>query len=361
MPEATPLSADAIKERLAARAGVGDEPTPVVSEETPAPRRRYRWIKSFSDAAEGLIEYAQNLEGRFLTGLHDIDVMTRGFGRGELVYVTGRAHSGKTQVVLNAINANPDRRILYFTPDEVSELVLSKLVSIRHGVDAETLEQRIKEGDQYSIELVRKTATRDFPNLIVIDESLTLAQMHEAVTEAEDWWGQRVDCVVIDFLELIPGDAEGDVGVVAKSQALKRWGKVIDAPVICLHQGKRSAGPRGQAQGMDGMRYGGDTEAIFVIEVFRKRDDESLDAWEKDRHQNTVTINVAKNKRPPCKKGERDFYMDPHNGLVRPITGVDQVAAGGATTNAMDTINAAAQRTQMAGQQQASWENERDF
>lgn len=352
---AEPLDAAAIAARIQARTeqGAGPDHSPA-----PAPVRRYRWIKDFREAAEGLIDYAQNPEGRFLLGLHEVDVMTRGFGRGELVYVTGRAHSGKTQVVLNALNANPDKRILYFTPDEVSELVLSKLVSIRHGVDAETLEQRIKDGDQYSIELVRKTATRDFPNLIVIDESLTLAQMHEAVNEAEDYWGERVDAVIIDFLELIPGDSEGEQGVVAKSQALKRWGKEIDAPVICLHQGKRSAGPRGQAQGMDGMRYGGDTEAIFVLEVFRKRDDESMDSWDRDRHANTVTINVAKNKRPPCKKGERDFYMDPSNGLVRPLTGADQVASGGATTNAMDVVQANAQR-QMAGQQ--SWDPDEEF
>lgn len=350
---AEPLDAAEIAARIQARTEQGAGP-----DHSPAPVRRYRWIKDFREAAEGLIDYAQNPEGRFLLGLHEVDVMTRGFGRGELVYVTGRTHSGKTQVVLNALNANPDKRILYFTPDEVSELVLSKLVSIRHGVDAETLEQRIKDGDQYSIELVRKTATRDFPNLIVIDESLTLAQMHEAVNEAEDYWGERVDAVIIDFLELIPGDSEGEQGVVAKSQALKRWGKEIDAPVICLHQGKRSAGPRGQAQGMDGMRYGGDTEAIFVLEVFRKRDDESMDSWDRDRHANTVTINVAKNKRPPCKKGERDFYMDPSNGLVRPLTGADQVASGGATTNAMDVVQANAQR-QMAGQQ--SWDPDEDF
>lgn len=345
------LGPDEIKARLAARTGAGPD-------HSPAPVR-YRWIRPLTEAADGLIEYAQNPEGRFLLGLHDVDVMTRGFGRGELVYVTGRAHSGKTQVVLNAINANPDKRILYFTPDEASELVLSKLVGIRHGVDAETLEQRIKGGDQYSIELVRKTATRDFPYLFVIDESLTLGQMHEALKEAEDYWGQRVDAIVVDFLELIPGDAEGDVGVVAKSQALKRWSKEVDAPVICLHQGKRSGGTRGQAQGMDGMRYGGDTEATFVLEVFRKRDDESLDAWDRDRHANTVTINVAKNKRPPCKKGERDLFMDPNNGLVRPLTGADQVMAGGSTTNAMDVVRASDQRAEMVGQQ--SWDNEEDF
>lgn len=320
----TILDSDEIAARIAARTGEG----PQITHPSPAADgpRQYRYIKHFSTAADGLIEYAQNPEGRFLMGLHDVDVMTRGFGRGELVYVTGRAHSGKTQVVLNALNANPDKRILYFTPDEVSELVLTKLVCIRHGVDAETLETRIREGDQAAIDMVRKTTTRDFPNLIVIDDSLTLTQMQSAVEEAEDYWGAPTDCVVIDFLELIPGEGEGDVGVVAKSQALKRWGKDIDACVICLHQGKKSAGPRGTATGMDGMRYGGDTEAIFVLEVFRKMDDESLDQWDRDRHANSITVNVAKNKRPPCKKGERDFFMDPTNGLVRPLRSTDVAA-----------------------------------
>lgn len=340
------LTPEQVAERVAARTSTE---TQIVAP-VPQARKQYRYVKPFSEAADGLIEYAQNPENRFLMGLHDVDVMTRGFARGELVYVTGRAHAGKTQVVLNALNANPDKHILYFTPDEVSELVLTKLVCIRHGVDAESLEQRIKEGDPEAVNLVRKTASRDFPNLLVIDLSLSLAQMHAAVQEAEDYWSAKTDAIVIDFLELIPGDGnEGDIGVIAKSQALKRWGKELNTCVICLHQGKRSAGPRGQAQGMDGMRYGGDTEAIFVLEVFRKRDDESLDAWDRDRHANTVTVNVAKNKRPPCKKGERDFFMDPMCGLVRPMNGADHLAAGGSTTSAAVTVAAseAAKQTEV--------------
>ena len=148
----------------------------------------YRYVKPFSTAADGLIDYAQNPEGRFLLGLPEIDIMTRGFGRGELVYVTGRAHSGKTQVVLNAINANSDKHILFFTHDEVAELVLSKLVSIRHGVNAEAVEEAIKAGDEDMCRLVRRTAERDFPNLLVIDESLTMSQMHAAAIEAAHYW-----------------------------------------------------------------------------------------------------------------------------------------------------------------------------
>jgi len=338
--EAATLSIEDVRSRIAERVTGGASAPPAA--------RRYKYVRPFSTAADGLIEYAQNPEGRFLLGLHDIDVMTRGFGRGELVYITGRAHSGKTQVVLNALNANPTARILYFTPDEVSELVLSKLVGIRHGLDAELVEQRIKARDQDTIDIVRRTATRDFPNLVVIDESLTLSQMNEARMEALDYWGEgaTLDAIIIDFLELIPGE-EGVEGVTAKSQALKRWSKEVDAPVLCLHQASRSSGSRGQAAGMNAMRYGGETEATFVLEVFRKREDESLDSWERQQHDNTVTINLDKNKRPPCKKGERDFFMDPSNGYVRPLMGGD---VGHHVTTAQALVDAATPTAMLSGQ-----------
>jgi replicative DNA helicase len=281
-------------------------------------RTRYQFVRPFTTAAEGLIEYAQNPEGRFMLGIRDIDAMTRGFGRGELIYVTGRAHSGKTQICLNAIVNNPQKRILIFTPDEVSELVLSKLVSMRYGISAELVEKQIKEGDEKTIEMVRTAAAKDFRNVIVIDDSLTLGQMANAYDEAVDWWGQPADAVIIDFLELIPGD-DGADGVVAKSQALKRWTKEKWVPVICLHQASRSSAPRGVSAGMNAMRYGGETEAIMVLEVFRKRENEALDEWERDRHKDTITVNLAKNKRPPSKKGEVDLHIDPETGSIRAL------------------------------------------
>lgn len=462
--DVTPLDLSAIRAEIAKRREAE------VAEEQAVAQERYRYVRPFSTAADGLIEFVQNPEGRFCLGLRDIDAKTRGFGRGELVYVTGRAHSGKTQVVMNAIANNPQSRIIMFTPDEVSELILSKLVAIRHGINSEEMERLIKAGDQEVIGLVRQTAEKDFRHLIVIDESLTMEQMEEAVREAEHYWGARTDAAIIDFLELIPGGDGDAVGVASKSQALKRWTKHIDAPVICLHQASRSSGDRGKSAGMNAMRYGGEclhpdtlldmadgtrrraadiaagdvvvawgphdgpthravagvwdngvqpiytvtthrgrkvkvtgnhpfltrrgwvradelttedhvrvalrhthkdggsfaygyfvgwdlvasvevgepeptlavevevdhtfitegivthnTEAIFVLEVFRKREDQDLDAWDRQQHENTVTVSVVKNKRPPCKTGETDLFMDPQTGVIRPLQPSDQI------------------------------------
>lgn len=334
--EPTILSLDDIKAAIAVRQ---TEEQVVEVEEA---KKKYQYVRPFTSAAEGLIDYAQNPAGRFMLGIRDIDAMTRGFGKGELTYITGRAHSGKTQLLLQAISNSPSTRVVLFTPDEVAELVLSKLVAMHYNISAEDVEARIKEGDQNTIDMVRRAAAHDFRNLIVVDDSLTLNQMGRALEEAEDWWGAKAEVVIIDFLELIPGEDNGPEGVNAKSQALKRATKHWDVPVLCLHQASRSSGPRGKAAGMGAMRYGGETEAIMVLEVYRRRDDETLDEIDRRRYANSITVSVAKNKRPPSKRGEVDLYIHPEHGTIRPLRDEDLLTFGVPVTTADDAYRIAA-------------------
>lgn len=317
---------------------------------------KYAYVKPLTDAASSYIALAQNQEGRFLLGIPEIDAMTRGFGKGELAYVTGRAHAGKTQVVLNALFHNPLARMLFFTPDEVAELILVKLVALMHGVDAEEIERLVKAKDQDMVDLVNQTAAEHFPNLIVVDSSLTLSQMFDALQEARQFWGADADAVIVDFLELIPGEGEGTEGVQAKSQGMKRWCKNANVPVICLHQASRSSAPRGQAAGMGAMRYGGENDAIFVVEVFRKREDEALDDFERRRHENTLTVNLAKCKRPPCHIGEVDVFLDPSVGRIRPLHLNDMTAPS--APKKLDQIMAAAGRAMERAQLDQIHDNE---
>jgi replicative DNA helicase len=292
----------------------------------------YTYIRPFSTAAEDLIEVVQNADGRWMFGIPEIDMMIRGLGRGELMYVTGEAHSGKTQLVLQSIVNNPGARVLFFTPDEVDSLILTKLIGIKYGVNGEDLERLLKLGNEAHLELVRNAAAVDFSNLVVVDESLTFEQMSVAVAEATLMWdGQPPDVVIVDFLELLPGagDASND-SVQWKSMELKRWTKIEDVPMICVHQASRSSGKRGQSRGMRAMRYGGENDAIFVLEVYRKSEDEDLEEIERDRLRNTITVNVCKNKRPPSRKGQKDLYLDAQCGLVRSLLPTDMIIQRGA-------------------------------
>lgn len=282
-----------------------------------ATKERFRFIRPLSAAADELIEYLQNPEGRFMLGLPEIDMMTRGFGAGELVYVLGHAHSGKTQVILNAINNNRGARVLYFTPDEPSALVLTKLVALSSGVDAETLEAKVKADDKITLDLVRETASRTFRNLVVVDTGLTVDEMAEAYNEYVAYIGDPPELVVVDFLELIPGE-EGE-GLMTRSRELKKWAKDAACPVICLHQASRTSGGRGKPMGMFSGRYGGETDAIFVLGVYRRRDDNDLDEFDRDKAKDLISVQVIKNKRPPNRVGEHEYFMESKTGRVREI------------------------------------------
>jgi replicative DNA helicase len=296
--------------------------------------RRYSLIRPMDWAADAYVRQVLDAD-RFFLGIPEIDMKTRGHGRKELTYVTGRRHHGKTQVMLNAVNTNSDKHVLFFTPDESPEIVLSKLIAIRYGVAADALEERIKVRDIETLDLIRHAAASDFRNLIVIDAGLTLQQMGQALDEAEDYWQSKCDVCLYDYLELLPGDASFS-GVIGKSQAMKRWTNDADVPMICLHQGKRGEGNEGVAAGMDGMRYGGDSEAFMVLEVYRKRANTKLSESERRYHQDTVTVNIAKNKRPPMRLGEIDLYMNPETGHVRAATHADLVRHGAPSNSATE-------------------------
>jgi replicative DNA helicase len=166
-----------------------------------------------------------------------------------------------------------------------------------------------------------------FGKLMINDQALTFHQMDMALREAEQQWGAKCEGVIVDYLDLLPGDADYN-GTKGKSVHLKRWTKEQSVPVVCIHQPKRGGAARGTRIGMDDMNQGGETEATFVLGVYRKRDDYELPTYERDSHLNTITVRVDKNKRPPCHVGEYDYYLDPHSGRMRDVRPDDGVEPG---------------------------------
>jgi hypothetical protein len=281
--------------------------------EVVAPERKHepRYVWPLTQAAEAWIEISQDLDGRWAFGLPPLDHMTRGVGNGELMYVTGFAHSGKTQLVLRGMIANRQRPFVLFTFDEPRELVLAKLTSMVTNRDGEDLERGIRDKDSATLSLVRDVAAKQFGKLIVVDQLLPLSDMTVALKEAEDFLGEPVAAVGIDYLELLRCE---ETEVDKKSQALKGWVKQVNKPVICLHQGSRGNAGKGQTLSMQSMKYGGEQEATFVVGVRRKRDDGEMFADHPD--WDSVSISVLKNKRPPSRKGEHDYRMSPATGNI---------------------------------------------
>lgn len=281
-------------------------------------------IRPLADATKSFIDVVENPGNRVTLGLPTIDVLTRGFGPRELVIVVGFAHSGKTQLINAMILNNPQRRILYFSLDDPAEMIVVKLLCMHSGIAADVLEQRVRNHDP-AVHKLLADAEILFPNLLIVDQPLGFGQIVDAIAEATELWGAPPECVVIDYLALIPssdGNAEGSNTVISKAQELKRLVKSLEYPVICVHQGTRSQCGPGKPVTLTSLAFGGEQEATMVLGVRRKREDDDADEADRRYNANTITLHLVKNKRPPSKRTPYegiDFFMDPDTGMIRPI------------------------------------------
>lgn len=312
--------------------------------------RPYRLVKPLAQAADSLVAFAEQPERRALLNINEIDEQTMGIGPGELAYLTGFSHSGKTQVVLNALLEQRDRRTIIFTADEPASLVLAKLVSLSRGISGRTLIEGIQNGDRKLRNTVYEVASEDWPNLLVVDGSLGFEDMSAGYEEASEFWGDIPQIVVVDYLGLIRGgNAEDQASsIVSNSRALKAWTMDHDVPVLCMHQGTRSGSGKGQAATLaDAAAYGGEAEAIFLVNVRRKktaimadirelehkqlsgnrfsREMEDRLLWlrsELPRHEQTITLQLLKSKRPGSRLTHPDgidYNLDADTGRISPL------------------------------------------
>ena len=306
-----------------------------------APPSDYRMYSPLSDAADSFVRWAQSPHERVHLGINRIDQEMRGIAPGEMAMMLGFAHGGKTLLLLHALRHNRDKHIAMFIPDEPRQLVLTKLTCIQHNIDARELEARVASDDQDAINLLRKTAEEDFPNLAVFDQPLTSSDMERAYNEVCDVWGQVPDLVVVDYLDLV----EAGETVPDKATFLKGFGRRHDIPLLVLHQTSRTAGADGAKLTMSSGSYGGEQQATSIIGVRRKKYQiaaeineliEKLDLSNSERaqdrldylrseariHEFTVTVSLLKNKRPAGQLvDDIDFELDTATGRLTDLAG----------------------------------------
>lgn len=299
--------------------------------------KQRQFYNPLSHAADDFVHWAQNPNERIYLGFKDIDEEMRGIAPSEMCLINGYSHSGKTMFLLQILVANADKPVVYFCPDEPRTLTLIKLTCLMHGIPADILEDQVANNDTKAIALLRETANESFPNLAVFDQMMTLNEMEHALGEIRDMWGKPA-LLVFDYLELLNGGGED---VPSKANTLKAFGKRHNIPLLVLHQSSRTAGADGKKMTISSGAYGGEQQATHIIGVRRKKFEiesnirdieerldtsknterllERLDALRYDLriHQNTVTVNLVKCKRPASRLlDDIDFEIEQGTGRL---------------------------------------------
>ena len=186
-----------------------------------------------------------NLTG-LASGYKDLDRITSGWQKSDLVIVAGRPSMGKTAFAMNLVEhavLNAEKPVLVFSLEMPSDSLIFRLLSSVGRIDQTKLRTgQLTDEDWPSLTDALKKL-KDRP--LFIDDSASLSPMEiraRARRIAREHKGQ-IGMVVVDYLQLmqIKGTNENRVTEIsAISRSLKQLAREFECPVIALSQLNRS-------------------------------------------------------------------------------------------------------------------------
>ena len=204
-------------------------------------------VRSSFGSVDALLQRGQRITG-LATHYTDLDEMTSGFQKADLVILAARPSMGKTSFAMNiAENAAIDdgKVVGIFSLEMSSEALLQRLLCSRSIVDAHKMRTGSLWGDDMK-KVVR--AMEELSNApIFIDDTpgISLSEMRAKARRLKQSQG-RLDLLVVDYLQLMSGGSKRFENrtqeVSSISRGLKAIAKELQVPVIALSQLSRAPG-----------------------------------------------------------------------------------------------------------------------
>ena len=251
------------------------------------------------------------------SGFIDLDTITSGWQRSDLVIIAGRPSMGKTAFVLSLIrNASIDHNL----PMGIFSLEMSSLQLVNRLIssEAELDSDKIRKGNLKDYEwqqLLHKTdLLQKAP--IFIDDTPALSIL-ELRAKARRLKSQHdIQCIIVDYLQLMTseygktsGNREQEIASISRS--LKAVAKELNIPVIALSQLSRAVETRGgdKRPVLSDLRESGSIEqdADMVMFIYRA---EKYDITEDEDGESTIGVAellLRKNRNGPTGKVKLKF------------------------------------------------------
>ncbi|MDT8316527.1 MAG: replicative DNA helicase [bacterium] len=225
------------------------------------------------------------------TGFSELDKMTSGFQKSDLIIVAGRPSMGKTAFCLNvALNSVKEGRdevkpVAIFSLEMSKEQLVSRMLCSEARVDATRLRGGFLADSDWP-KLTRAAGVLSEAPLYIDDTpAISVLEMRAKARRLKGDKG--LGMIIVDYLQLMRGrdgmkSREQEISEISRS--LKALAKELDLPVIALSQLSRAVEQRGgdKRPMLSDLRESGSIEqdADIVMFVFReefyKRDDDDL-------------------------------------------------------------------------------------
>lgn len=281
--------------------------------------QRVRDFTHISDILEGTFDRIEQLyesEGKLTgvpTGYSELDRMTSGFQRSDLIIIAARPSVGKTAFILNIsqnIAVRAGLPVAIFSLEMSKDQLVQRMLCAEAYIDGHKLRNGRLDDDDWPKLSMGVSTLSNAP--IYIDDSpgITVSEMRSKLRRLKMESG--LGFVAIDYLQLIHGrKGSGDnrqQEISEISRTLKQLARELEVPVVALAQLSRSVEQRQDKRPMlSDIRESGSIEQDADIVAFLYRDDYYDPESER---KNIVEVLIAKQRNGPTGKVELVFLKN---------------------------------------------------
>lgn len=280
-----------------------------------APAREFVPVQEAAmDFFEELERRAMNRDQGYLTGVTsgftDVDKMTAGFQKSDLIIVAARPSVGKTAFALNvatASAASTTEPVAVFSLEMSKQQLVQRMIAAQGNIDASQLRTgQMQEEDWYKT----VKAISGLNNMYIDDTpGITVAEIRAKCRRLKKKHG--LSMILIDYLQLISGSGRREnrqQEVSEISRTLKLIARELDVPVVALSQLSRGVEQRQDKRPMlSDLRESGSIEQDADIVAFLYRDDYYNAETEK---KNIIELIFAKQRNGPIGTVELVFLKN---------------------------------------------------
>jgi len=246
------------------------------------------------------------------TGFNDLDRLTGGLQRSDLIILAARPAVGKTSLCLSIAHNSAIRfnqSIAVFSLEMSKEQLVQRLLSMEAGID----QQRLRTGwiEDAEWERIENAMSTLSSAKLWIDDTAGISTMEMRSKARRLQAEQGIDMIIVDYLQLMQSSVGGKrtdnrVQEVSEiSRNLKGLARELNVPVLALAQLSRTVESRqSKVPQLSDLRESGSIEQDADVVMFIYREDVYNPDTER---KNIADIIIAKHRNGPV--GEISLYF----------------------------------------------------
>ncbi|WP_152657483.1 replicative DNA helicase [Oceanobacillus sp. CFH 90083] len=247
------------------------------------------------------------------TGFMDLDRITSGFQRNDLIIIAARPSVGKTAFALNVaqnVAVKTDENVAIFSLEMGADQLVQRMLCAEGNIDAQRLRNGQLQADDWS-KLTMAMGSLSNAGIYIDDTpGVRVNEIRSKCRRLKQEHG--LGMILIDYLQLIQGSGSSKENrqqeVSEISRALKGLARELEVPLIALSQLSRGVESRQDKRPMmSDIRESGSIEQDADIVGFLYRDDYYDKETEKE---NIIEIIIAKQRNGPTGTVELAFVKE---------------------------------------------------